>query len=30
MKGTNFNLNNKETGYAGNGSIIDAIQIKKI
>ena len=30
MKGTNFDLNNKETGYAGNGSIIDAIQIKKI
>lgn len=28
VEGKNFNLNDKENGYAGNGSIIDAIQIK--
>lgn len=31
MKGANFNINNKATGFAGNGSSeIDAIQIKKL
>lgn len=28
IDGNNFNLNDKENGYAGNGSIVDAIQIK--
>lgn len=27
VDGNNYNINNKENGYAGNGSIIDAIQI---
>lgn len=27
VDGNNYNINNKENGYAGNGSIVDAIQI---
>ena len=29
VNGNNYNINDKENGYAGNGSIIDAIEIKR-